>query len=250
MAGGVGARKSRILRYLAGAALFVAILVGLGIVVPRPLFGSVHGAVAQGAGTDMQMRTVLMLSSPIHTDIAFPADTDVVERFAFLAADGIAPSQAGVEYVVAGWGGRSFYIETPEWSDLKPGPVLSALTLDRSVMHISIAGGIDPDHPSVTAIELDREAFERLVDSVLESFAAGAEGAPKAIADANYGDYDRFYEAKGWFNAIVGCNVWTARMLRQARLTTGWWTPLPVFLNASLRLHNRLTQPGYKPVAR
>ncbi|MGJ8570959.1 MAG: TIGR02117 family protein [Hoeflea sp.] len=250
MARGVSTGQLRIRRYLATAVLFVAVLVGLGIVVPRPLFGSVDGAIAQGAGTGMQMRTVLMLSSAIHTDLAFPADPDVVERFAFLMADGLDPSQTGVDYVVAGWGGRSFYIETPEWSDLKPGPVLSALTLDRSVMHIGIAGAIDPAHPSVTAIDLDREAFERLLDAVLDSFAAGAEGRPKAIAGANYGDYDRFYEAKGWFNAIVGCNVWTARMLRQAQLTTGWWTPLPVFLNVSLSLHNSLTQPGYKPVAR
>ncbi|MDN3719182.1 DUF2459 domain-containing protein [Roseibium salinum] len=30
-----------------------------------------------------------------------------------------------------------------------------------------------------------------------------------------------FFPAKGGFNAFAGCNVWTARMLREAGLRTG-----------------------------
>ena len=40
------------------------------------------------------------------------------------------------------------------------------------------------------------------------------------------------------FNALAGCNVWTAASLRQAGLKTGWWTPLPGLLGLSLKLHN------------
>lgn len=58
------------------------------------------------------------------------------------------------------------------------------------------------------------------------------------IAGVRYGPNDLFYEANGWFNALAGCNVWTGRMLREAGITTGWWTPLPGLLTASLALHN------------
>ncbi|MDF1610030.1 TIGR02117 family protein [Hoeflea sp. YIM 152468] len=219
----------------------VILLLGLGTAVPRP--GAVAGPTASTPASTIApsvaaKRTVLLLSSAIHTDIALPADPDVTARFGFMAADGLDPSQPGVAHIIAGWGGRSFYIETPTWADLKPGPVFSALTLDSSVMHMGLAGPLNPADASVMTLEFDAAAFDRLIDSILASFAVNAEGAPVRIEDAGYGAYDRFYEAKGGFNAFVGCNVWTARMLRQAGLKTGWWTPLPGLLGTSLRVHN------------
>lgn len=242
-------RKPRAVHYLGVLVLFIGVSLGLGTVVPRPFFTSVP-ALAGDQSDAKQARTVLMLSSAIHTDLALPVDAELIERFAFLAADGLDPGLEGAEYIIVGWGGRSFYIETPTWSDLKPVPVFKALTVDRSVMHVSLAGEIDPGHPSVSPLYLDADAYERLVASVLASFTLGADAAPVVLADAGYGDYDRFYEAEGWFNAIAGCNVWTARMLRRSGLKTGWWTPLPVLLTSSLGLHNHVRASGYSPVAR
>ena len=67
---------------------------------------------------------------------------------------------------------------------------------------------------------------------------AEANGAPVHIEGAHYGDADGFFEANGSFNALIGCNTWTARALRQAGLQTGWWNPLPQTLAYSLALHN------------
>ncbi|MEM5472717.1 TIGR02117 family protein [Hoeflea sp. AS60] len=245
-----GTGRARCRRYALGAVLLIIASLGFGTLVPRPFFSSVPGVAAIDTQAAASTQTVLVLSSEIHTDIALPATPGVVARFAFMAKDGLDPAQPGVEYLIAGWGGRSFYIETPTWSDLKPGPLFSALTLDRSVMHVGLAGEIDKNHPTVTAIELDEASFERLIQSVLASFTRASGGAPVIVEGANYGEYDRFYEAEGRFNAIVGCNVWTARMLRQAGLKTGWWTPLPVLLTTSLGLHNPASGFGYSPVAR
>ena len=193
---------------------------------------------------------MLLLSSAIHTDLALPASPELAARLGFMARDGLDPTLPGVEYVLAGWGGRSFYIETPTWSDLKAGPVFRAFTLDRSVMHVGLAGAIDQNHPSVLAIELDQPAYDRLVEALLASFSLNGEARPEVLAGANYGEHDLFYEAEGNFHALAGCNVWTARMLRQAGLKTGWWTPLPGLLTASLRLHNPSLRAGYNPEAR
>jgi len=234
-----------------GLIVIIALAVGLGILIPRPLFASAPVNTAYAAtSVDTPRRTVLILSNAIHTDIALPATPDVVERFSFLAANGLDPAQPGVAYIIAGWGGRSFYIETPTWSELKPGPVFKALTVDRSVMHVSVAGPIDRDHASVTAVELDEASFQRMLQAILAGFSSDDGGKPVVIAGANYGMYDLFFEAEGWFNAIVGCNVWTAATLRQGGLKTGWWTPLPRLLSLSMALHNPDHRFGYSPVAR
>lgn len=219
----------KFLRFLAAVVVALTLAGGLGTLVPRPLWP----AAAAGEGT----RRILVLSNPIHTDIAIPVDDGVRRRFHFLADAGLPVDAPEARYVVFGWGGRAFYLETPTWSDLKAAPVLKALTLDASVMHVDVAGAIAEPHPDVAGFDVDEQHFFALLDYIAASFRQGSNG-PMIIGNAGYSTFDRFYEAKGHFNALVGCNTWTAAGLRVAGLRTGWWNPLPVSLGWSLELHN------------
>ncbi|WP_434722273.1 TIGR02117 family protein [Mesorhizobium sp. RIZ17] len=219
----------RTLRYLAMLVGAVVLAAALGTLVPRPLWP----AAAAGEGT----RRILVLKNPIHTDIAVPLDDGVRRRFAFLADAGLPIDVPEERYIVFGWGGRAFYLETPTWSQLKAGPVLKALTLDASVMHVDLAGAIKEPHPDVAGFDIDEQHFSTLLDYIAASFQQGPEG-PVVIENAGYSTYDRFYEANGHFNALVGCNTWTAAGLRIAGLRTGWWNPLPMSLGWSLRIYN------------
>jgi uncharacterized protein (TIGR02117 family) len=210
-----------------GAGAFV-----LGALVPRPLFSD-EAVVAAG-----ETRRILLLSSPIHTDIALPADPDIVARFAFLAEAGLPVADPAVRWIVAGWGGRAFYLETPNLSDIRPGPLFKGITLDRAAMHVELAGDIPLPLPRVRAVDLDPAAFERIVAHVEASFTRAADGSEIAIPGYAYGEFDRFYEAEGWFNALGGCNTWTSAGLRKAGIATGLWNPLPVSLFWSLERHN------------
>ena len=179
---------------------------------------------------------IVILSNPIHTDIAVPVDDRLRGLFGFLADAGLDVEGEGVRYVIFGWGGRAFYTQTPTWADLKAVPLFKGLTLDSSVMHVELAGDIPVNEPDTMAIKIDDRSFEALLNAIRRSFAVDA-GKPVAIGYA-YGAYDAFFEAKGSFNALAGCNTWTAAQLRQAGISTGWWTPLPWMLRMALRLHN------------
>ncbi len=213
------------------AVLAVVLLVGLGIVVPRPFRHDELAAKVE------RLQHVLVLSNPIHTDIAIPVDGDLLSRFAFLRTAGLDLDNPNLRYLVFGWGGRSFYIETKTWADLKADPVLKSFTLDRSVIHAELAGDIPLDAPAVTVIDIDDAGLERLKQFILASFDR-SESGPISLPGSNYGPNDAFFEARGYFNALMGCNTWTAAGLRQAGLTTGLWTSLPWMLRMSLRLHN------------
>lgn len=231
-------RAGRIMRRAAfaflGLAAIVIVAASAGALTPRPLFLPTSNE-ALPAGEPV--RRALVLSGPIHTDIAVPADPDVLARFAFLREDGLPIDLDGVEWLVFGWGGRSFYLETPTWADLKPGPVARALTLDRAAMHVSVAGPIDPQLDGVLALDLTETQFERLIEGMETGFTLAA-GRPVPIEGRSYGEYDLFYEGAGWFNALMGCNLWAASTLRAAGLRTGWWNPLPQSLVWSLHRHN------------
>jgi uncharacterized protein (TIGR02117 family) len=221
----------RIFKGVFFAVLAVVLLVGLGIVVPRPLW---HDGPAVRTERSQQ---ILVLSNPIHTDIAIPVDSDLLIRFAFLRTTGLDLDNPNLRYLIFGWGGRSFYTETRTWADLKAGPVLKSFALDRSVIHAELGGDIPLDASAVTVVDIDAEGLERLKQFILTSFDRSASG-PIPLPGSNYGPNDAFFEAQGYFNALMGCNTWTAAALRQAGLTSGLWTSLPWMLRMSLRLHN------------
>lgn len=221
---------TKLLRWLISGFALLALLFVSGTVVPRPLTSPAEASV----GGESQ---ILLLANPIHTDIALPVDDEVRAAFADLVPSGLPVDMPGVEYLIIGWGGRSFYIETPIWGDIRPLPVLKALTIDRSVLHVSVAGPIDTGHPTVRPLVVTQEGRKRMIAAIRDSFIRDG-GLPVAIPGAAYGFDDAFFEAKGAFNAFLGCNTWTAAVLRAGGVRTGWWTPLPQLLDLSIDLHH------------
>ncbi|WP_337267692.1 TIGR02117 family protein [Oryzifoliimicrobium ureilyticus] len=210
-------------------AFFVA--VAAGTLIPRPFFAERPQA-ARG-----QERHILLLSNPIHTDIAIPLNADTRAIFRFLDGFGVPVLDPQAQWLIVGWGGRAFYLETPTWADLKAGPLFRALTIDRSVLHVDVAGAIDESHPAVSVLTIDEAGFARLSAYVTRSFTQQT-GSVSVIEGRSYGQTDRFFEAAGSFNALFGCNTWTAHALRETGLRTGLWNPLPQTLRLSLHMFN------------
>ncbi|MET3776377.1 uncharacterized protein (TIGR02117 family) [Rhizobium alvei] len=216
--------------WLLAFIVIVVIAMAAGSLIPRPLFAPAEAGVGQG-------QTIYLLANPIHTDIAIPLTDAIRQRFADLEPFGIEINHPGAAYLVIGWGGRSFYLETPTWSELKPAPVFKALTIDASVLHVDLAGSRLQNHPAATRIDVSEAGFERMLRYIETSFVRNS-GQPVGIAGAGYNDTDAFFEATGSFNALLGCNTWTASALREAGVRTGLWNPLPQSLALSVDLYN------------
>ena len=219
------------IRWLLRITILLMALAAGGTFIPRPLFAPVKASSAAAT------QRILLLSGPIHTDIAIPLDEETRAAFSFLDDGDFPLGHPNAEWLVVGWGGRAFYLETPTWSKLKPLPVLRALTIDRSVLHVDLAGHITEPQPAVMAFDIDSDQMARLRSFMLDSFVRD-EGKIAPIRNAGYGEIDRFFEAKGYFNALFGCNTWTAAALRSAGLRTGLWNPLPQSLRLSLGVYN------------
>ncbi|WP_102960925.1 TIGR02117 family protein [Mangrovicella endophytica] len=222
------------------AALVGAIV--LGILIPRQ-------------GADLPERPcapttrILVAAGPIHTDIVLPATPEFLARFAFLRDVGLPLDHPGVRSIVLGWGGRSFYIGTPTWRDVDLGTVVRSFGADRSVMHVSLTGAYEEGDPAVRVFELQPDAVEAMVKAIEAEFERDVDGRPILIPGVGYTPFDRFFEAKDTFNALFGCNTFTAAVLRAGGVDTGFWTPLPQALYLSMTLHGRESQPVEHPAA-
>lgn len=224
-----GATTVRFMKWAVGTLLLAAICLTAGILVPRPISATTAG--------EERNHLIKIFANPIHTDIAIPVNASIIARFSFLADANIPINHPNTRWLVIGWGGKSFYTETPTWADLKPLPILKSLTLDRSVLHVEVTGENTNTASPLRSYRLSDAEFERLLQFIEKSFRYD-KGRPVFLAGASYGPHDGFFEGVGMFNVLAGCNTWTAQALRVAGVRTGWWTPLPATLLWSLDLHN------------
>lgn len=162
---------------------------------------------------------VFVEDNGIHTGIVMPKALFPAEvRARFAAADLADPRYARHGWVAVGWGDRAFYVETPEWRDLKPATVLrAAFGSDRVVLHVEhvpapVAG------VAVRRVVLRPDQARRLA-----AFVAATLGEGPAVR--GYGGWDAFYPARGRYSAIRTCNAWTGEALRAAGVPMGRWTP-------------------------
>lgn len=143
--------------------------------------------------------------------------TGLVLRVADLTAAGL-PGLGDFEtadHIEVGWGDREYYPATAPttWMGVQAllWPTPSALHL------VGFRGAPHAYFPASEIVELalSREGFERLNARLRASFELDAEGKPLPLGRGLYGD-SRFYASREAFHLFKTCNVWTARVLREA----------------------------------
>lgn len=193
--------------------LYVGSALVLGLVPGR-------GTEVSGAGT----YDFYACDNGVHVDLVLPAVGGGRDWFAFFPAADFTGDVTQASHVALGWGARGFFATTPEWRDIRPMPVLSALLwLDRSVLHVTYHG--DPrgraNCRTLTTDDAGSQALFRYIDQSLDL----AEGRPRPEPLAGYGPFDAFYAAKGRYSLFRTCNVWSAEALQATGRKMALWAP-------------------------
>ncbi len=86
------------IRWLLRIVLLLVALAMAGTFIPRPLIAPVEASSATAT------HRILLLSGPIHTDIAIPLDEETRAAFSFLDDPGFPLGHPNAEWLVVGWG--------------------------------------------------------------------------------------------------------------------------------------------------
>ena len=181
--------------------------------------GTLGGLIRTGKVADSADAVVLLLPSPIHTDIVLPVTPEVRRAFAFLADAGQPITDPATTWIVVGWGAHDFYQRTRTAGDLRLRPALRAIMGDSAVMRIE-TGGAGWDTSRLSRVSLTAAQFTRLVTGIRASVSR-----PVPLPGPGFTPWDAFYPATGRFTLWRTCNVWVGDMLRQAGARVGIWTP-------------------------
>ena len=168
--------------------------------------------------------TIYVVTNGVHTGLILPASAAGEDLSLIFRPTDLANPQDAGNWLLFGWGDREFYLNTPQWSDIRIGTAVAALLGSGQTLlhvdHLQNPTTVDDPRP----VRLTPAAYRRLVKAITGTLALGADGRPRAIA--GYGELDIFYEARGRYSALNTCNVWTSDRLNAAGVRTGRWTPI------------------------
>ena len=170
---------------------------------------------------------IFILTNGVHTDIVLPINNKLIDWSKKIKFENTIKKDSTAKYVALGWGDKGFYLETPEWSDLKASVAFKAATgLGSSAIHATFYKNLKQSE-TCRKILISENQYLRLVKYIDRSFIKDAQQNYINIkTSANYGKNDAFYEASGSYSIFQTCNTWANNSLKSCGQKCCFWTPL------------------------
>lgn len=172
--------------------------------------------------------SIYIKSNGVHTDIVVPVRDQVIDWSRTVRYDFTDAKDSTLSWLAFGWGDKGFYLQTPQWSDLKFSVAFKAMFhLSSSAMHLTFYKTMQTGE-KCKEIRISREEYRKLVHFLRESFIYDARGNIIQIPSTNdgYGADDVFFEAKGAYDLFHTCNTWANNALKACDQRACLWTPL------------------------
>ena len=115
------------------AALGSFILLYLGFTYLLFFFPVNKNAAAEG----LKELSIFVMSNGVHTDIVVPVKNEIMDWTRMTKFEHTESKDTTFKFVAFGWGDKGFYLETPQWSDLKFSVAFNAMFhLGSTAMHV------------------------------------------------------------------------------------------------------------------
>lgn len=161
--------------------------------------------------------TIYVHSNGVHLDISLPKkalSTSLIEGL---------PIAHNAAYLSFGWGDENFYLNTPNWSDLKASTALNAMFFQSTtLLHLTPYQSL---RNSWLPIPVDSLQLAQINTYLNEAFALSKANQKQQIIGASYGYGDQFYRAIGSYSCLRTCNSWVNTGLKKSGLKACLWTP-------------------------
>jgi len=199
-------------------------IVGLLAIYLLAAFGLSRITVPQEANTKPEVE-IYILTNGVHTDIVMPTRSEQIDWSQEIKPGHTEIADNTYRYLAMGWGDKGFYLETPEWADLKASVAFkAAFGLSTTAMHTTYYSSIT-ESETCKKMMVSKEQYARLIKYITDSFQKDANGHfIKIETDANYGQTDAFYEANGSYSMLQTCNSWANKALKYSGQKACAWT--------------------------
>ena len=221
-----------------GAGLFVAALLAtlmlyIGCALLLGAIPRNTGFVESENGIPVYVRT-----NGVHAELILPTRSSAFDWSTEFPVGHMRALAAPTEWIAFGWGDRGFMVNTPTWSDLRPGTAIVALSgAGSGAMHVEYIES--PRAYKAREVKVSPEQYARLVAFVRASFTRDATGRPHRTNLPGYFSTDAFYEASRGYKFWFTCNDWVRKALSDAGVRAPLWAPFDTALFYQLQKINK-----------
>jgi uncharacterized protein (TIGR02117 family) len=168
--------------------------------------------------------TIYIKTNGVHTDIVVPIETGYKNWSETVKLSHIKSQDSIMRYIGFGWGDKGFYLNTPEWSDLKFSTAfVAAFGLGSSAMHATFYKQVT-ESDNCIKVDISALEYQRLTAYIEHSFQLDEQGNPIWIDATTYGQNDSFYEANGAYTLFYTCNTWANNAIKEMDQKAAIWT--------------------------
>jgi uncharacterized protein (TIGR02117 family) len=170
--------------------------------------------------------SIYLITNGVHADLVLPVKTEIKDWSESVKFENTIAKDSTAKFVAFGWGDKGFYLETPNWADLKVKTALrAAFGLSQSAIHTTFYKKMT-ESESCKIIKISNSQYKQLVDYIDSSFERSADGELiHIVTDANYNNNDAFYEATGSYSLFKTSNTWSNNGLKSCGQKASLWTP-------------------------
>ncbi|MBX3254470.1 MAG: TIGR02117 family protein [Chitinophagaceae bacterium] len=172
--------------------------------------------------------SIYIKTNGVHTDIVVPVKNNRMDWTQLIRYEHTDAKDSSLQYVGIGWGDKGFYLQTPEWKDLKFSVAFKAMFhLSSSAIHATFYNEIVTGE-DCKEIRISNVEYDKLVQYIKDTFQKDAGGNSIHIpsTDDGYGATDAFYEANGKYDLFHTCNTWANSALKACNQRACLWTAL------------------------
>jgi uncharacterized protein (TIGR02117 family) len=170
---------------------------------------------------------IFLMKSGVHTDFILPVCNDIKDWRTEFPLANTAFKDSLSKLISIGWGDKTFYMNTPTWSDLT---LKTALTvpfgLGPSAIHTTYYQQLLDDRPNIS-LHLTPKQYRQLVlyiEKTLDKTAKGKNKFIKATMPGVVTGNDAYYAAKGRYSLFFTCNSWVNAGLKSCQQKACYWT--------------------------
>jgi uncharacterized protein (TIGR02117 family) len=195
------------------------------------IFAIILGAIPVNTGFVHSERgvPVYLRTNGVHAELILPTRANGVDWSLDFPATDMRALAEPLPWVAFGWGDRGFFVNTPNWSDLKASTALWAISgLGDGAMHVEYIE--TPRAYKARELLLSREEYARLASYIHGSFRRGQSDRPIRINAPGYFEADAFYEAVPNYKLWFTCNDWVRRALTVTGVRAPLWSPFETAL--------------------
>ena len=167
---------------------------------------------------------IYLQTNGVHTDIILPIKCELKDWSKQISFNNTKAQDTTCQFLAFGWGDKGFYLDTPQWSDLKVSTAFNAaFGLGNTAVHTTFYKEIKENINCVKVI-ISKENYIKLIYYIENSFQLDSNQKPLFISTTTYGKNDSFYEANGSYSLFHTCNTWANNGLKFANQKAAFWT--------------------------